>query len=48
MAVAAKLLKAVYYVLKKDEDYRFGSLSAVYLGKPVRVLGRQRAQKALR
>ncbi len=48
VAVAAKLLKAVYYVLKRDEDYRFNSLSTVHLGKPGKVLGRQWASEALR
>jgi transposase len=42
VAVAAKLLKAVYYVLKRDEDYKFNSLATMHMGKPGKVLGRQR------
>jgi hypothetical protein len=48
VAVAAKLLKAVYYVLKRDEDYRFNSVSTVHLGKPGKVLGHRWAGEALR
>jgi hypothetical protein len=48
VAVAAKLLKAVYRVLKRDEDYRFNSLSTAHLGKPGKVLGHQWASEALR
>jgi hypothetical protein len=42
VAVAAKLLKAVYYVLKRDEDYKFNSLATMHMGKPGKVLGRHR------
>jgi transposase len=41
VAVAAKLLKAIYYMLKRKEAYKFSSLSKIHLGKPVNVLGHQ-------
>lgn len=34
VAVARKLLVAVYHVLKKEEIYRFNSLTRIHLGKP--------------
>jgi transposase len=35
VAVAHKLLIAVYHILKKEEAYRLNSLSKIHLGKPV-------------
>jgi hypothetical protein len=34
VAVARKLLVAVYYVLKREERYKFNSLTRIHLGKP--------------
>ncbi|NIO28588.1 MAG: hypothetical protein GTO29_08545 [Candidatus Latescibacteria bacterium] len=41
VAGAAKLLKALYYMLKRKEAYKFSPLSKIHLGKPVNVLGHQ-------
>lgn len=35
VAVAKKLLTAVYYILKRDETYKINSLTRIHLGKPV-------------
>jgi transposase len=35
VAVARKLLVAVFHILKKEEAYRFNSLSKIHWGKPV-------------
>lgn len=39
VAVARKLLVAVYHVLKKEESYKFNSLTRIHLGKPRHLTG---------
>lgn len=42
VAVARKLLTAVYYILKRKEEYKPNSLCTIHLGKPVRLSGHRR------
>jgi transposase len=42
VAVARKLLTAVYYILKRKEEYKANSLCKIHLGKPVRLPGHRR------
>jgi len=39
VAVARKLLVAVYHILKRSEPYRYGHLARIHLGKPAFVPG---------
>ena len=39
VAVARKLLVAVYHVLKRKERYKFNSLTRIHLGKPCDLTG---------
>jgi len=45
VAVAAKLLKAIYYILKRNETYKFNALSTIHLGKPVKSSGHRTATR---
>ena len=42
VAVARKLLTAVYYILKRKEEYKPNSLCTIHLGKPVALPGHRR------
>lgn len=46
VAVARKLLTAVYYILKRKEEYKPNSLCKIHLGKPVRLSGHRRTAVA--
>jgi transposase len=40
VAVARKLARATYYILKTGQPYRYNHLSKIHLGKPLVILGR--------
>jgi transposase len=42
VAVARKLLTAVYYILKRKEEYKANSLCTIHLGKPVSLPGHRK------